>query len=84
MGLPRSVAKCPDCGAYAFYIVQTNTSSGSRRRRWRCSVCDFSQTTNEISNERYEQLRLAELKLLKIYKAFDYEHKGWSRQNLWR
>lgn len=48
--------KCPRCGQRSFGVYETRAVKDGRRRRYKCSCCNFRETQYEISSSSYDEL----------------------------
>jgi transposase-like protein len=49
--------KCPKCGMYLLYIIDSRPTNGHIRRRRVCLECEHRFTTYEISSGEYDALK---------------------------
>ena len=59
--------KCAQCNSKASVVETRQKPDGDMRRRYKCD-CGFKFSTTEMTNERYEKLKLAleQLETLKV------------------
>lgn len=60
---------CPNCGHFSFYVIESRPNKDGKRRRRSCSKCKHRETTYEINETIYKELKLAKAQIEKIYKT---------------
>lgn len=68
----HQTSDCPSCGKSEFTVIESRLTGPHRRRRKRCSSCNFAQTTYEVTQQYFleSQTNLKLIQNLKLALEF--------------